>query len=577
MLNNNIDACIIPTGDPHCSEYIPDYYKIREWASGFTGSAGSLVVTTKSAALWTDSRYYIQAEKELMQSGILMIKDGKGESKIHEWIANQSINVAKISINAELVAYKIFEKLKDDFSSKSLELIDYDIISQIWIDRPALPTGKIFQIPDAHSRADKTKQLSCKLFDNRDIDTHIITSPTQICWILNLRGSDIQYTPVFLSYMLLTKTNTTLFVDINKLPKEIYDDLLLEGIDIQPYECFIKHIQNLEKNLSKKILIDNNTLNARLYKNLIDKFTIEADKIAPTDKLKAVKSMDEIGGIKKALHKDSISLCKLIYNLQKRIAIETFSEKDISIELRNLKAKHKDFIEESFETICAYKENAAIIHYTPGDKDSKVLRPEGLLLIDTGTQYLHGTTDSTRAIALGDLTEEEKFAYTIVLKSHIALTCAIFPKGTTGTQLDTFAKMQYWKNHMDFGHGTGHGVGFCLSVHEGPNNISPRSTFEFTEEGLVTTIEPGFYQEGAFGIRLENMTLTIEDDNDFLRFETLNFFPFEREAILTNILTNNEISWLNNYHAETYSRLAPFLKQPIAEWLKEATQPIAYH
>ncbi len=574
MLNNNIDACIIPTGDPHCSEYLPNHYKIRQWASGFTGSAGILVVTTDNAALWTDSRYYIQAEKELKQSGILMMKDEKGVSQIHEWIADQTINKARVSINAELVAYKKFEKLRNDFNSKSLELIDYDIISQIWFDRPPLPTGKIFRIPDALSRSDRIKLLSRKLFDNRDIDTHIITSPAQICWLLNLRGSDIQYTPVFLSYMLISKTNTTLFVNINKLPKDIHDDLLLNGIDIQPYDCFIKYIQNLEKNKLKKVLIDSNTLNARLHRILKDKFSIEDDKTAPIDKLKAVKSINEIAGIKKALHKDSVSLCKLIYNLKERISNEMLTEKDISIELHDLKAKHQDFIEESFETICAYKENAAIIHYAPGNKDPKILKNEGLLLIDTGTQYLHGTTDSTRTIALGNLTDAEKFAYTIVLKSHIALACAMFPKGTTGAQLDTFAKMHYWENYMDFGHGTGHGVGFCLSVHEGPNNISPRSTFEFKEKGLVTTIEPGFYKENEFGIRLENIALTIEDDNDFLRFETLNFFPFEREAILTDILTNNEIDWLNNYHTETYNRLAPFLKEPIVQWLKEATRPI---
>jgi Xaa-Pro aminopeptidase len=570
-----LQGCIIPTGDPHCSEYVPDYYKTREWASEFTGSNGILVVTEKSAALWTDSRYYLQAEQELHNSEIILMKDGlDGIPKIEEWLNLKLDSNSTISINAEMISYKKFAKLRVDLKKHNIELVDGDIISKVWTKRPALPTGTIFQI-QAVEKTSKLKLniLANDIFGNSDIDAHIVTSLTQICWLLNLRGSDIQYTPVFLSYMYITREKIVLFIDSNKLTDNIISTLTNENIEIEPYDNFYDYIRTVKTEKNLKVLVDKNTLNARLHQILVNQdITIKTVDISPIDQLKSHKSQTEIAGIKKALHKDSISLCNMFYNIRERICNEQVTEQDISNELCKLKSKHDGFIEESFETIAAYKENAAIVHYTP-KQNSKILQPKGLLLVDTGTQYTHGTTDSTRTIALGPLTEEEKKAYTIVLKSHITLACTTFPKGTSGIQLDTFAKMHYWKNHMDFGHGTGHGVGYCLSVHEGPNSISPRSSYKFEKAGLVTTIEPGFYKENKFGIRLENMTVTVEDtDNDYLRFETIHFFPFERDAINKDMMTDNELKWLNNYHAEIYSRLSPFLKEPVANWLKEATK-----
>jgi len=570
-----LQGCIIPTGDPHCSEYVPDYYKTRKWASGFTGSAGILVVSENSAALWTDSRYHIQAEKELQDSGIILMKDGlEGTPKINEWLKLELNNNCNVSINAEMISYKKFEKLKNDLNKHNIELVDKDIISQVWKKRPMLPTGTIFDIPAIEITSKvKLRILAKNIFNNSDIDAHIVTSLTQICWLLNLRGSDIKYTPVFLSYMYITREKDVLFVDKAKLTDNIRDALTNENIDIEPYDSFYDYISTIKTQQQFKVLVDKNTLNAKLYDILVNKdITIETVDISPIDKLKSHKNRTEIAGIKMALYKDSIALCNLIYNLKKRICNEKVTEKDISNDLCKLKSKQEDFLEESFETISAYKENGAIVHYAPGEH-SKILKPEGFLLIDTGTQYIHGTTDSTRTIALGQLTNDEKHAYTTVLKSHISLASAIFPSGTSGTQLDTFARINHWKNHMDFGHGTGHGVGYCLSVHEGPNNISPKSSYKFTDEGVITTIEPGFYKEYAFGIRLENMTVTIKK-GDYLAFETLNFFPFELDAINTDMLTEDETKWLNNYHAETYNRLCPFLKEPVANWLKEATRTI---
>jgi len=573
--NEHLSGCIIPTGDPHCSEYVPDYYKVREWASGFTGSSGVLVITRSAAALWTDSRYYIQAEKELKDSGIYVMKDGLEQTPtIEEWLNNNLEEQKKISINSELISYTKFDDLKSKLLKKNIELVHFDLISIVWNKRPPLPTKPIFQIPviEVTSKI-KLKLLAQKIFENSDIDAHIITSLSQICWLLNLRGSDIKYTPVFLSYMYITEEKTVLFVDINKLSKDIIYKLKDDNIEIKNYDEFYAYIDSLKVTEKYKILIDSKTLNAKLHEILSRKgCVLESKKDSPVEKLKSIKNRTEIAGIKKALHKDSIALCKLLYNLKERICNETITEKDISDDLCKLKSKDENFLEESFETVSAYKENGAIVHYAPGEH-SKILKPEGFLLIDTGTQYIHGTTDSTRTIALGQLTEEEKHAYTIVLKSHINLANAIFPIGTSGTQLDTFARMNHWNNHIDFGHGTGHGVGYCLSVHEGPNNISPKSSYKFSDEGVITTNEPGFYKEDKFGIRIENMTVTIKQA-DYLAFETLNFFPFELDAINIEMLTENEIQWLNNYHSETYKRLSPFLKEPVAEWLKDATKAI---
>ena len=573
--NEHLSGCIIPTGDPHCSEYVPDYYKVREWASGFTGSSGVLVITRSSAALWTDSRYYIQAEKELKTSDIKVMKDGLEQTPtIEVWLNNNLKEQRKISVNSELISYTKFDDLKSKLLKMDIELIHFDATSIVWNERPPLPTKPIYQIPDIEviSRI-KLKILSQKIFENSDIDAHIITSLSQICWLLNLRGSDIKYTPVFLSYMYMTKEKTVLFVDVNKLSKDIIRKLENDNIEIKKYDEFYTYIENLKTTEKYKVLIDRKTLNAKLHEILSKKrCLLESKENSPIEILKSIKTRTEIAGIKKALHKDSIALCKLLDNLKEKICNETITEKDISEELCKLKSRQEGFLEESFETISAYKENGAIVHYAPGEH-SKTLKPEGFLLIDTGTQYIHGTTDSTRTIALGQLTEDEKHAYTIVLKSHINLANAIFPSGTSGTQLDAFARMNHWNNHIDFGHGTGHGVGYCLSVHEGPNNISPKSSYKFSDEGVITTIEPGFYKENEFGIRLENMTVTIKQ-GDYLAFETLNFFPFELDAINIEMLTKDEIQWLNNYHAETYKRLSPFLKKPVAEWLKNATRAI---
>jgi Xaa-Pro aminopeptidase len=571
----NLNGCIIPTGDPHCSEYVSDYYKIREWASGFTGSSGVLVVTMTSAALWIDSRYYIQAEKELQDSGIYVMKDGLDKTPaIENWLNNHLDGQRKISINSELISYTRFEDLKSKLFKTHIELVPFDIVSKVWDNRPTLPAKPIFQLPDIEVTSQiKLKLLSQKIFENEEIDAHIVTSLSQICWLLNLRGADIKYTPLFLSYMFITENKTVLFVDINKLSENIVHKLENNNIEIKNYDEFYTYIDSFEVTEKFKILIDSKTMNAKVYEILKKRgCLLESNDISPLDKLKSIKNRTEIAGIKKALHKDSIALCNLIYNLEERICNEKLTEKNISEELLKLKSREDGFLEESFETISAYKENGAIVHYTPG-KHSKNLKTKSFIVIDTGTQYIHGTTDSTRTIALGQLTQNEKHAYTIVLKSHINLADAIFPVGTSGIQLDTFARIKHWNNYMDFGHGAGHGVGYCLSVHEGPNNISPKSSYKFSDEGVVTTIEPGFYKENEFGIRLENMTVTIKQ-GDYLAFETLNFFPFELDAINIDMLTKDEIKWLNNYHKETYNRLSPFLKEPVAKWLKKATRMI---
>jgi Xaa-Pro aminopeptidase len=578
MKKADVDAYIVHHSDPHLSEYIPDYWKEREWLSGFTGSAGTLVVTQKNAALWTDSRYFIQAEMQLSDTGIELCKVGMPETPdIQSWLALNIKQNSTVASNGLLISLSTQRTLSENLNEKKFKVrFDIDLICKIWDDRPPIPQQKVFVHPAEFARVSVQEKLGRirKGLMVRNATAYLMCALDEICWTFNLRGSDIPYNPVFLAYAIVDDDKATLFVDENKLTDEVMQFLANEQVSVKPYNKIFDKIAKLKK--KDVLVLDPAKVNYSIYSAIPSNIKIiEATGLATL--IKARKQPAELEGINDAMVQDGIAMIEFLYWLEQIVASGKVTEITVAEKLLEFRSKRKNFVSESFGSIVGYSDHGAIVHYSATPQTSYTIKPEGFLLVDSGGQYLNGTTDITRTIHLGKPTAEEKRDYTLVLLGMIRLSMARFPKGTRGSQLDTLARMALWNQGLNYGHGTGHGVGYFLNVHEGPQQIRPENHLPI-ESGMVMSNEPGLYRPNAYGIRIENLIACVEDEtNDFgsfLRFETLTLCPIDTKAIDLDMLTVQEREWLNHYHQLVYLKLSPHLATEHEKWLKEITKPL---
>ena len=573
MKINDIAACIIPSSDPHASEYIADYWKEREWISGFNGSAGTVIITLTRAALWTDSRYFLQAENQLQGSGMELMKEGLPETlSWTDWLAEELKNNEKVGLNAQMFSYNAFTHLKNELNKKGISLIAVDLIGKIWKDRPALPSQPfyVYDIRYAGETAsNKLASLRAQMKKNQ-ADIFVLSALDEIAWLFNIRGSDVDFNPVVIAYAIIKIDKATLFVDSKKVTEKTAAFLQEEGITIEPYNDIYSQLKKITE--GKRVLIDGSKLNAALYEAIPQHCSI-INTMSPVLKMKSVKNKIELEGTRWAMVKDGVALVKFFKWLEENILSSEISEISAAEKLFECRQQQENFVSESFDTICGYAGHGAIVHYHAEPETDVVLKPDSLLLVDSGGQYLDGTTDITRTIALGIPTQQQKIDYTLVLKGHIALAKAKFPTNTRGSQLDILAHKWLWEKGLNYGHGTGHGVGHFLCVHEGPQNIRMDENPAVLLPGMIISDEPGLYRTNAYGIRIENLVLVVEDEKtefgDFLCFETLTLFPYDRSLIELSMLTEDEINWINSYQKKVLEKLSLYLNEEEKIWLQK--------
>ena len=583
MADASLDACIIPTGDPHMSEYISDHYKVREFLTGFTGSAGTAVITADEAALWTDSRYFLQAEKELDEDAVTLYRAGiAGTPKIHEFLKQKLSKGCRVSVDGRLVSGAWADDMRRALGALEAELItDADPAGQIWEDRPALKFGPVHDYPVEYAGADRKEKIQIIREDMKraGADVLILSGLSDTAWLMNLRGSDIKCNPVFFSFLILTDTDVRLYADETAFDIGLIVDLRADGVEIVSYDVFYDHLKAIN---GRRVMLDKRGSSEHILRSLPADVAV-IDHESPVMLRKCVKNPTEIRGIYSAHLKDGVAVCRFLYWLKGNVALGTVDEISAAQKLHEFRAEQKLFMGDSFDAIVGYGPNGAIVHYSADSESNTALRPEGLVLIDSGGQYLDGTTDITRTVVLGPLTDQEKTMFTAVLRGHIDLAKAIFPEGLNGNNLDYLAHAPLWEMGLDYRHGTGHGVGHYLNVHEDPNRIHwtvsetapPAPAFE---EGMLTSDEPGYYEEGKFGIRHESLILCLEAEKTeygrFMRFDEVSLAPFDLEGILPEQMQQDEIDYLNSYHRKVYEKIAPFLNEQEREWLREATRGI---
>lgn len=576
MEEYQLDAYIIPGTDPHFSEYIPEYWKRREYISGFTGSAGDLVVLKETAGLWTDSRYFIQAEFQLKDSGISLFKVGLPETpSIPDYLLNTLSPASKVGIDPLLISHTEFVSLQQQLSRKNIELVfpEHNLVDLIWEGRPPFPDHPVFILPVKFSglpmeeKMDKVKNI----LKEKNADFLILSKLDAIAWLLNLRGSDIAYNPVFISYLIIGKTQSYLFIHPSKISEEV-QHYLSPDVDIRPYDQLSSFLQSLSE--GTVVIMDPGQSSEKLFRLLKNRCQI-LTITDPIEHLKGIKNPTEIKGFREAHVRDGVAMVKFFMWLEKALPEGKVTELTIEKMLESFRAEHSYYQGPSFRTIAAFKEHGAIVHYScPTDKDTPI-EGTGILLIDSGAQYLDGTTDITRTVAIGQPSAEQRKMFTLVLKGLLKLSYTPFPVGTVGKQLDTIARLFLWEHYANYGHGTGHGIGHFLNVHEGPHAISYyRCKGVALEPGMVTSIEPGYYKEGEYGIRIENLALVVEDKPGFLRFESLTLCPIDTTLIDPDLLDNKEKSQLDAYHRLVFQQLSPYLDSQEQQWLEKKTRPI---
>lgn len=578
MAERKIDAYIIPTSDPHQSEYLSDHYKEREFISGFTGSAGTAVITPNEAKVWTDSRYFLQAEKELSSSEFELMKmSDENYPTVEEYLDQNVSEFGKIAFNGNLFSVREYKSLSESMGSRTL-VSDIDYISDLWKDRPDLRNDKAWLLPEEYVGESTSSKLSRirKEMEKNSYDYYFIGAVEDICWLLNIRGNDIDFNPVVLCYMLISKDRAYLCIDQNKLDGEVKGYLQQNKVKIYSYDYIFTLLKDIPG--KNRIFLDPTRTNVAIYDAINSNVKISTGTNITTN-MKAIKNETEIENTKKAYIIDGVTLLKFFNWLEVGASTGTLNEYVASKKLHELRAENESFVEESFESIIGYKDNAAIVHYAPKNVGSKTIGTEGLILMDTGAHYKEGTTDITRTVALGNLTQAEKDDYTLVLKSHIALFLAKFKEKTTGERLDVIAKYPLWKAGKDFFHGTGHGVGYLLTVHEGPQRlgVGKGSEIEFKEH-MFTSVEPGLYIANSHGIRIENQAVVekaLENEfGSFLQLETLTYLPIDTRPVNIDMLTKEEIDWINNYNQKCEKVLAPYLEGSDLEYLKESCKQI---
>ena len=583
MNENSFSAYIIPTDDFHSSEYVGDYFKAREYMSGFTGSAGTLVVLQDKAALWTDGRYFLQAARQLQGSTIELMRSGQPDvPKIEEYLEKNLGEKTVIGFDGRTVTKRFVETIGDKTDAKKISFDgSKDLVDVIWTDRPPLSKKPVWELHVKYagkSREDKIKEVRAKMQEEK-ADQLLVTALDEIAWLFNLRGGDIAHTPVFLSYLLLTKEQITLFAHEEIFPVQILERLTQEGVTIKPYEEIGQAVGNMPA--GTKVWLDSGTVNYRLTQKVPKDVEI-LDQESPIVLMKAVKTPEEMRHMRAAHIKDGVAVTRFIHWLKTNVDRETVTEVGAAGKLEMLRSQMEGYLEPSFSSIIAYGPHGAIVHYAPTQESDVEMKAKSFCLADVGGHYQEGTTDITRTIALGDLTEEEKRYYTTVLRGNLALGAAKFVEGVSGQNLDVLARGPLWELGMDYNHGTGHGVGYILGVHEGPQRIhwrvAPGAKSIPLEEGMIVSDEPGLYLEGRFGIRLENLVLCRKgeknDHGQFLYLEPLTMVPFDREAILPELMTEKELECLNRYHQRVYEALSPHLDEEEQGWLKEMTARI---
>ncbi len=578
MKRENIDYYIVPSGDFHQSEYVAEHFKSRAYISGFTGSAGTVLIGKEKAILWTDGRYFIQADQQLKDSGIELYKMRiPGWPSLEEWLMDNMNKGERLSFDGRVFSinqYKEFKKIRDknDISI----VMDKDLIEEIWIEKPKMPKEKVFLHDVKYcgkSAKEKIKEVRVEM-KKISGKSYIISSLDDIAWLFNIRGNDVKNTPVTLAYALINEREAILYIDKEKVSQADKEKLKSEGIIIKNYQDMFEEV----KTITDSVIIDPDKVSAYIYEQIKDNVkTIENINI--TTKLKAIKNITEIESLKNCQLKDGVAMVRFRKWIKENLKKEDITEITLADKLLEFRRKGELFVEESFSTIAGYKDHAAMMHYSATKESDYKLQEEGILLVDSGGQYLDGTTDVTRSFVLGKLNEQEKIDFTLVLKAHISLMKAKFLKGTTGSNIDILSRKILWDEGIDYKCGTGHGVGFFLSVHEGPQTISTVPNKISLEPGMIITNEPGIYREGKHGIRTENIMIVVQDKKsdefgEFYKFEVMSYCPIDIDGIDINLLTDEEKEWLNNYHRETYNRLNIFLNEDEKEFLKKATRSI---
>ncbi|MDR2839681.1 MAG: aminopeptidase P family protein [Paludibacter sp.] len=580
MEAKGISAIIIPGTDPHASEYPADCWKERVWVSGFNGSAGTAAVTTKKAGLWTDSRYFLQAAEQLSGSDFALMKMGLPETpEIIYWLTTELNAGERVAVNPQMFSVKDYAHLKSELALAGIELVSADLIGDLWTDRPATPSDPLFIYDVKYTGRSASEKLT--LLRNElakaYADATILSSLDEIAWLYNIRGNDVKYNPVVIAYSIVENTKATLFIDENKLGTAERKSLNEQGVEIAPYSEIYNAITKI--NVNKAVLIDAAKLNQSLFEKIPSAIVVRK-AVSPVTQLKSIKNEVEMAGIRLAMVKDGVALTKFFIWLEKNLKSGELTELSVDKKLYKCRAEQDGFKSESFSTIAGYAAHGAIVHYSATPESNATLKPESLFLLDSGAQYLDGTTDITRTIALGTPTIQQKSDFTLVLKGHIALAQAQFIQGTRGSQLDILARQAMWNLGINYGHGTGHGVGHFLNVHEGPQNIRMDENPTELKPGMFISNEPGIYRTNQYGIRTENLVFVVEaketEFGKFFKFETQTLFPIDINLIDTDAMTKSEIEWLNDYHTKVYKRLSPLLNEDERMWLSVKCTPIKW-
>lgn len=582
MNKQNIDAYIIPSSDPHQGEYVAEHWQSRKWISGFTGSAGTVVVTQKHLGLWTDSRYYLQAPEELQASdGSLHKMDGSREAWFINWLIDQLQEGATLACDGRLFTEAEVRKMDEHLRKADLSLhTEVDLIAAVWQDRPPLSSDPIEDFPVKYageSREQKLMRVQQKLREEK-VDGVWLSGLDDIAWVLNLRGTDVPLNPLFYSYLLITADRHYLYIDEQKVPREISEDIAAAKVDIKPYGDAFQDLSQHSK--SMRLWLDPQTASRAIFDALRSDNYLE--KAGPVRGMKAIKNETEVTNIRHAMVKDGVALVRTFRWLENQLTQRPVKETELAEQLAHFRSEQSLYRGESFEAIVGYRGNGAIVHYHATPEKQSLIRNEGVLLVDSGGQYLDGTTDITRTFALGEVSEDVKNNYTRVLKGHIALAQAVFPEGTRGIQLDVLARQFLWKEGLNYGHGTGHGVGFFLNVHEPPQGFVPQLTERGTtpiRAGMLSSNEPGYYKAGEYGIRIENLILAVQQggnpsSEDYLCFEDLTLYPISKNLIDIHMLTEAEKKWLNSYHERVFQALSPQLSEAERDWLNPQCAPI---
>ncbi|TAN07913.1 MAG: aminopeptidase P family protein [Rhodanobacteraceae bacterium] len=583
MQQRGTAACIVPTADPHLSEYLPAHWTARQWLSGFTGSAGTLVVTRDFAGLWTDSRYFSQAERQLAGSGVQLVKLNVPHTPEHvEWLCAHVHAGDQVACAADMLSLASERSLRKALAQSGAALVEDDLPAAIWNDRPPLPHAKVYEHPldyAIHTRARKLADVR-KAMRLAGASHHVVSALDEIAWVLNLRGSDVEYNPVFLAHLLIDANGAALFVESTKLDPALQKTLTADRVRIAPYAGIGEALAALPA--GTKLLLAPGAVSAAVA-HAIPAHVALVEAPGPISAAKARKTGEEMEHVREAMRRDGVALVRGARWLEQSLQEgKRLTELDVDTKLRELRAQQPGFVSESFSTIAGYEANAALPHYSATPESHAELHAKGMLLIDSGAQYLGGTTDITRMWALGETTPEQRRDVTLVLKGVIALSRAKFPRGTSGQQLDALARAPIWAASVDYGHGTGHGVGYCLNVHEGPQSIRPPRSgqhLEAMDVGMITSIEPGIYKPGRHGVRIENLAATVPagdgEFGEFLAFETLTLCPIDTRLMELSLLDATETAWLDAYHATVHERLATLLGDPADRaWLDARCAPL---